>query len=745
MNCDPENFGSSTDSQSIDELIDLLLDQPTSPQEKITEQNRSGNREISPNAEEQCVLPQDHSRKITFPKLDSNYSNEDTNEIEVEIENDTPPTLEEAVEYEAFLQQTVAPEVSGVENIGNTENIKSIEQVKALDTQTASTEDLADAVNSLIPLVIELLQFKLGESREGVIQTIRPVIDQLIEHRIKEDSPKMAAAIAQILPEAITKQMNLDPETIAKAIAPEIALSIREQIRLNAEAIPQVLGPEMGKAIKAQIESERDAMVDALYPVIGSTISKYMVEVVQDINRKVERNLSPEGIKRKFRAKLQGVSEAELIFKESVGYRVRAIFLIDKDSGLVIHEIQLPGEEHLDSDMLAGMLTAIRNFANDCINSESELDLIDYGDWKIPLEVAGYCYLAVVVSGEPTKQFITKLRQVMGEIVIEHGAAIQKFDGNISNVPLGLKTKLEQLTENNKELPSKSASSRALLWLLIFILSLIFIPWGIINHRAKVAQNIEQITLTQLDGAPELSVYRLDPQVKDGKLTVRGRVPSAYLRDRAAAITQTIAQNHNLQLDNQIIAVNVPVNPSLVTGEIARLTKLFNQRSNVAISTDYQPPTLNISGFILDQNTSPTIREAFRQIPGVEQLVFDVVDQLPLIKQRIYFALGSSKLDFADNLSKIDATTELLQQYPLLHLKLTGSSDGIGSSKINQRLAQKRCQNVKNALVAKGINSDRLIADCDSWFLPENVVDEPTSWSKRYVGFEPFIPPNLSQ
>lgn len=757
MNSDPDNFSTSDEFQSIDELIELLLEQQSSSPKTDSapiEVESFGTSSLEPELEELSAenLTVDFSEGLDFQPV-----NLDDSEIEVEIETTEQPTLAEAVEYRAFLQQTVEPTTSEVENVeqetaneaalsevvlGEANDLR--EQITDLDPEQASTEDLAEAVNALIPLMIELLQFKLDESRAGVIQTVRPVIDQLIEYRIQEDSSKMAAAIAQILPDAISKKMHLDPETIAKAIAPEIALSIREQIRLDEKAIPQVLGPAMGKAIKAQIESERDAMVDALYPVIGSTISKYMVEVVQDINRKAENTLSPEGIKRKFRAKMQGISEAELIFRESIGCRVRAIFLIAKDSGLVIQEIQLAGEEHLDSDMLAGMLTAIRSFANDCISSGSELDLIDYGDWQIPLEVAGYCYLAVVVYGQPTNQFISRIRQVLGDIVLEHDHAIQNFTGDAATVPPEIKTKLEQLTTINSNLTPKPGAAPILLWLLIFILSLIFIPWGIINHRAKVAHQIEQSAIARLDTTPELSVYRLDPQVKDGKLTVRGKVPSSYLQERAVAITQAIAQEHNLELDSKIVTVEVAVNPALVTGEIARLTKLFNQQSSVAIKTDYQPSKLKISGFILDSTSYQTISQAFYQVPGVRQIIFDVVEQLPLVKQRIYFVSGSSNLNFADNFSKIKATQEILEQYPLLQLRLTAHSDGIGSSTINQKLSQKRCQNVKNILVTAGIEPERLVTDCDYTLSAENVKLAQASWSKRYVAFEPFISTNLS-
>ena len=92
--------------------------------------------------------------------------------------------------------------------------------MRAIEVEGASAEDLADTVNSLIPLIIGLLQFKLDSSKEGVIQTIRPMLDRLIEERTQEDSPKMAAAIARILPAAIEDEIRQNPLAIARAIAP---------------------------------------------------------------------------------------------------------------------------------------------------------------------------------------------------------------------------------------------------------------------------------------------------------------------------------------------------------------------------------------------------------------------------------------------------------------------------------------------------------------------------------------------
>ncbi|MEL6928906.1 MAG: BON domain-containing protein [Cyanobacteria bacterium J06600_6] len=598
-------------------------------------------------------------------------------------------------------------------------------------TNSLQAGDYSDSDSSALKRVEYLIENLIEQDRQSQLKPQPPTPDEL------------AKAIARILPAAIETEIQSNPEAIAKAIAPEIALSIREQIILDESAIPQTLGPEMGKAIKAQIESEKDAMVDALYPVIGSTISKYMVEVVQDINSKIENTLSPDGIKRKFQAKMQGVSEAELIFKESIGYRVRAIFLIAKDSGLIIQELQIAGEQQLDSEMLGGMLTAIRSFANDCIVSGSELDSIDYGDWQIPLEVAGYCYLAVIVAGEPPKEFINKIRRVLGEVVMEYDLEIQNFDGDLTNVPFGIRNKLEQLIEEEKPEPSKS-SSPLLLWILIVFLGATLIPLAIGKHRAQVAQRIEQQTAVELDAAPELSVYRLDPEVKEGKLTVTGRVPNESDRDRAEQIVQPIAEQNDLELDNQILTVNVPFNPRIAEGEIRRLTNLFNQQPELEIVTNYESSTLKVEGYALSQSDRQTMIDAFSQIPGVERVIFELTQQLPKIESRIYFDSGATDLG-VDDLEKIEAIRDILQRYDQIHLRLIAQGDGIGSAVINQKLSQERCNKIRTALVTRGIESSRLVNSCELQSFTQNKDNHQAVPSERYVSFEPFVPLNLSQ
>ena len=579
-------------------------------------------------------------------------------------------------------------------NYTKTQSLAILQQsVRNLEKKLEGNQDLLDevmdSVNSLLSLTVEIINLQPNGSPKLIIKTISPLIDRIIEQRSTEDLRRMGEVLANILPVAIDQKIKATPQSIAKALAPEIALSIQEQVRLDKESISKSIGPEMGKAIKAQIELERDAMVDALYPVIGSTIAKYMGEVINTINEKVENALSIEGVKRKIRAKLQGVSEAELILQEAIPYEVQAIFLIHKASGLVIRELQPDLAHHLESDLLAGMLTAIRSFANDLIAESSELDEIDYGEYKIILEVAGYCYLAVVVKGEPSKQFRQKIRDALSHIVLKHGNTIEVYDGDSSTIPESLELFLEKLLEQEQKRGS-SGKPTTLIWFVAIILGFIFVPWGIYKYKSHVASRIRQQTAIELDAAPELSVYRLTPEVKQGKLILTGRVPSEYLRNQAAQKAAKIAQEEELTLENRIVAINVPIDPTIAKEVVVRVTSMLNHQEGIAILSNYQDYTVTVRGFSLNQLSDDRIAQYFKQIPGVEKVIISLEKQLPIIESRIYFASGSLELNSADFTHNIDKIRQLLVKYPQLHLRIIGHSDRVGIPQDNQKLAEER-------------------------------------------------------
>ncbi|MDJ0682248.1 MAG: OmpA family protein [Xenococcaceae cyanobacterium MO_167.B52] len=747
---------------SIDQLIDLLLDVETPVKPTNSEPESSPHQQqpsLTKPEKKPTFVAQKTPSKVESKDLavDSSQETTEDNNIEpnsIEIPKPIEPVAESVTKVaEVVLDdriQAISSAISGLREQNIHEADHDTFSADALNLgiddwivqKEARLDELAESLNNLIPLMIELLSVKVNDSQELILQTMIPFIDRAIQERSSQDLDKMSLAIARILPDAISQEIKIEPKSMGKAIAPELALSIEEQIRLDQDAISLALGSEMGKAIKAQIELEKDAMVDALYPVIGNTISKYLAEEIGRINQKIENSLSREGISRKIRAKMRGISEAELILQESIVCKVQAIFLIQKDSGLIICEVQPDKEHPLESDLVAGMLTAIRSFANDCIISGSELSEIDYGNFEILLEAAGYCYIAVVVSGQPQTEFRDRIRETLSKLVMQYGDKIENYQGDPATIPPSVKLVLKDLahieTDDTSEANQKK-SAPILLWLIIIILASILLPWGIFRYRAVKAQRIREKVAVQLDDNPQLSVYRLQSQVDRKNITITGKVASNHLRNLAQEIVSEIAEEEDLNLDNQIIAVDVPPDPTLTAQEVTRVSQLLNQLPGVGIISDYQDYRVTITGFILDTVSTETVTSYISNIPGVQQVVFNVKKELPTLDTRIYFGSRKSEITDPTEADKIDSIKRFLQEHPTLNLKIIGHSDSRGSNSFNQKLILERANAVYQTAIAQGIDANRLKIVNEELLPPDITPDQPL-WLSRHVRFEPFIP-----
>ncbi|MEH2058559.1 MAG: BON domain-containing protein [Nostoc sp.] len=640
---------------------------------------------------------------FNFHQNISNYSHITQEELEQSIE--IFATFEEKLDNSEDALQKLREILVGYE-LAEINNItaKFEQKLTILEHQIYDPKEL---INLLLPWISELLKLTIAESREEIVQIIAPIIDQIICSRTEQDKTSMGAAIAPVIPLAISQQIMIAPEEVSDAIA-----------------------PAMGRAIKKQIEIEENIVVDALYPIIGSTIAKYMAETIRAINQQVEETLSVEGIKRKIRAKLQGVSEAELILKEALPFTIQAIFLIHKASGLVISDIQHSNVEQLEAEMVAGMLTAIRSFANDCINQSgtmTELDAIEYGASKIILEVAGYCYLAIVVQGEPSKTFIWKMRQSLSIIVRKYGNLIEKFDGDPDLIPIEVHALLEKLKDTAIQ-QQKQTKFSPLLILGLTVISSILIPWGIWQYHSRVIHSIENQTSLALTSTPELAVYRLTVQVEHNKLKLTGRLPNQLLRQKAEQIVKITSPNW--LIDNQILLVEVPADPVLAAAEVKRVTAVLNQTDGIAISAQYITGKVAVEGTVNRIADAQIIANAFEQIPGVKFVSSAVRVQPTQIEVRFYFQPDSASLMKTDLGHKVQQAKVFLNQHPNKHLKIIGYSYDGTSAIASEKLALMRANAVQQALIKLGIEPSRL-ETIGRTNLPPGIDATNPSWLSR--------------
>lgn len=649
----------------------------------------------------------------------------------------------ESNESRDAVADSLAPIIDQVIMAKTKENRVAMGTAMATAMPTAISEQIrnypTEIGHAIAPDIAAAIKDQIRLNPQAMVEALYPIIHTVIESKREEDIEALSRAIAPLLPSAISQQIRNSPQEIAQAIAPEIASAIKEQIRLDQDSIASALAPEMGRAIKQQIEIERDAMVDALYPVIGSTIAKYMADAIRSINEKIENTFSMEGLNRKIRSKVQGVSEAELILKEAIPFTARAVFLIHKASGLVMSEIQSSGEQKLESDMVAGMLTAIRSFVNDCIAQSgdvSEIDAIDYGNSKIILEVAGYCYLAVVTQGETPQWYNHRVQEALQAIVESYDRLIKSYEGDPTSIPERVHNILEGLVKiKDTSTKDKKSKFTGLLVVGSVLAGLILLPWGYHQYRNAIDRQIEKDTAQRLASVPELAVYRLSINAREGKLRLSGKLPNQELRSKVEQIAKEIAPAYSLK--NQI-AVQPPPDPVRTAADVKRVTSILNQMNGTAISSQYEAGKVTVKGTVAQVGDAEKITQAFKQIPGIVTVTNTVQLQQFSLPTRIYFELGSTQLKAGDR-NKVIQVKAFLNRYPQTDLTIVGHSDTIGNSLENQRLALSRAETVRLALVAEGIDPKRLQA-VGTPNPPLGLDSSQPLWLSRCVQFQPISP-----
>lgn len=192
----------------------------------------------------------------------------------------------------------------------------------------------------------------------------------------------------------------------------------------------------MGDAIRRKIRDARDEMVEALYPIIGRTVIRAVSEAIRDLARAVDAqmraSLSPQTLWRRLKARIKGVPSAEVALREALPFQVNEVFLIHRETGLLLRHISCDPEASPDSDLISGMLTAIRDFAQDAFGrgQEGELNAIQYGERRIMIEAARHAYLAVVVDGIEPPGFRAEMRERIIDIEHAYEKTLRNYDGD---------------------------------------------------------------------------------------------------------------------------------------------------------------------------------------------------------------------------------------------------------------------------------------------------------------------------
>ncbi len=213
--------------------------------------------------------------------------------------------------------------------------------------------------------------------------------------------------------------------------------NLEQQVN-DKEALIELLMPVLSEVLRQKIHDARAEMIELLYPIIGEVVMRAVSESMRDLMRRVDTQmrqaLTPRLVWERLRARLHGVSEGERLLREALPFTVVEIFLVQRPSGLLLRYVSSQPAEVRDSDVISGMLTAIRDFTQDAFSGHAtgELDEIQYGTLRIVIEAARYAYLAVVVDGIEPPGFHAQMRALLIEIQGQYEERLRDFDGDAS-------------------------------------------------------------------------------------------------------------------------------------------------------------------------------------------------------------------------------------------------------------------------------------------------------------------------
>ena len=226
---------------------------------------------------------------------------------------------------------------------------------------------------------------------------------------------------------------QLRTEDLSQVIAEAIALRLRRD-----HSLQHALNPLVEEAVKISVARDPAILANTLFPIIGTAVRKSVAHalrgLVESINQTLERSFSLESLKWRIEALRTGKSFGAIVLTHSVRYRVEQVFLIHRESGLLLAHAARAEQIVQDSDLVSGMLTAIQDFVRDSFTGAGgqEVDTIEMGEFNLWVQHGPAATLAAVVSGTPPPELRSVLERTLERIHSDFAPALSSFKGEAS-------------------------------------------------------------------------------------------------------------------------------------------------------------------------------------------------------------------------------------------------------------------------------------------------------------------------
>lgn len=501
-----------------------------------------------------------------------------------------------------------------------------------------------------------------------------------------------SASVANVIAEALTIRSAKD-KAVSHALAPTIEQALTESIYQQPNRFAEVLYPVMGPAIRKSIQQS-------------------LAEAVETFNQLLEQSVSLRSWRWRFDAWRTGQSYAQIVMLRTLVYQVEQVFLIHRETGLLIKHLTAPQASSKDPDLVSGMFTAIQDFIADSftVNQTDTLRTLKLGDLTVLVEHGPFAVMALVVRGIVPAELHQLLLETLSDIHRQYVQPLKSYSGDAETF-IGLDTALVRCLISQQSTPTKHTP-----WMFYGFTALLLGLLGYWWYSYATQQQLLTQVLAQLRAEPGIVVLDTTPtaqgyQVK-GLVDPLARNPSQLL---TAATQQTLGLSFDFK-------PYLSMEPAML---LLRAKQMLNPPEQVQFNL--AEGVLQIRG----QATQTWLTEVEKNWPLVAGLKAINTQQLnaydpiqteltrlsqQLLVSKFFFELG--KADTAALIPAIEQSAAAIkalqklahQTQQSLVIYIEGHTDNSGSEAFNVQLANERAKAIRQALIQLGIPSALLVA-----------------------------------
>ena len=526
---------------------------------------------------------------------------------------------------------------------------------------------------------LRILQAQMAD-KESLIASLDPVIADLLERKIINSRDEMAAALAPIMGEAIKRQVSEAKDDVVDALYPVIGKTIRKSVAEAMKKLVETVNQKIDQTLRGRLFAKR-----VQSKITG--VSKGELVLKDALPFRIE--------------------EIFLIHKSS--------------GLLISYISAIQAEASVDQELVSGMLTAIKDFVREAFKTETEQELneILYGDSKILLEMGRYSYLAVVISGVEPADFQDNLHKLSRRIHNRFFKLLRQFDGDMiqsGEIAKPMRKFLKNYHIEKEAITSQKPKSYLphLLSIMLIIVLLIFTALKGPDYLAS--RKIQKIVNAKIDATPGLKQQKIDYKTSKRWVTVSGSVNSFKLKDDIDSLIHSIQGIKGVY--NRLVVL-IPEKEILqqIEQEISRSEHLRYLAPRFIIEADQviiegEVPNLEIRrelGYVVSEIIGVRVVINNLQLMKKKQFSTEKVRKF-LSEHTIYFDVNSITISEAQ-IDKINAILEFVKGLDNIKLVVRGYSDNSSTSDYNLRLSEQRAQDAANYFISGDFPLNHIIIE----------------------------------